>query len=81
LTGSHLYEVHRRINALKLMREIPEVQIQIEKGELNLSSLSVAQSFFRTDAAADKKEVLAALKNKTKKRGRESGEEVFSQNA
>jgi len=58
---------YRRINALKLMREIPEIQTQIEKGELNLSSLTVAQSLFKADATVDKKEVLAALKNKTKR--------------
>lgn len=60
-------QAYRRINALKLIREIPEVHEQIAKGELTLSSLSVAQSLFKADAEVDKKEVLTALKHKSKR--------------
>jgi len=60
-------QAYRRINALKLIRELPQVQEQIAKGELTLSSLAVAQSLFKVNSEADKKEVLAALKNKSKR--------------
>jgi len=60
-------QAYRRINALKLIKELPEVQQQIEKGELTLSSLGVAQSLFKTDSSVDKKAVLSALKNKSKR--------------
>ena len=38
---------HRRISAMRLMREIPEVEEKIRDGALNLSVISQAQSFFR----------------------------------
>lgn len=60
-------QAYRRVNALKLMKEIPDVQSQIAQGELTLSTLTVAQSLFKTDQSVDKKEVLLALKNKTKR--------------
>lgn len=60
-------QTYRRINALKLVKEMPEIQEQISLGELSLSTLSVAQSLFKTDARVDKKEVLQALRNKSKR--------------
>jgi len=60
-------QTYRRINALKLVKEIPAVQEQIAKGELSLSTLGVAQSLFKADATVDKKEVLNALIHKSKR--------------
>jgi len=60
-------QAYRRINALKLVKEMPEIQEQIASGELSLSTLSVAQSLFKTDATVDKKVVLKALLNKSKR--------------
>ncbi len=37
----------RRIQALRLVKEIPEVEEKIESGELNLSHICQAQSYFR----------------------------------
>jgi len=58
---------YRRINALRIVKEMPEIQMQIAQGELSLSTLGVAQSLFKADATVSKKEVLAALRNKSKK--------------
>lgn len=60
-------QAYRRINALKLIKQMPEVHAQIAKGELTLSSLAVAQSLFKADEKVNKKEVLAAIKNKSKR--------------
>lgn len=60
-------QAYRRINALKLVKEFPSVRDQIAAGELSLSSLSVAQSLFKADQSVDKKEVLEALRNKSKR--------------
>lgn len=60
-------QAYRRINALKLVKEMPEIQEQIAQGEISLSTLAVAQSLFKTDATVDKKKVLTALRNKSKR--------------
>jgi len=60
-------QAYRRINALKLVKEMPEIQEQIASGELSLSTLSVAQSLFKADATVDKKKVIQALRNKSKR--------------
>jgi len=54
-------QTYRRINALKLVKEIPSVQEQIASGELSLSTLSVAQSLFKVDANVNKKELRLSL--------------------
>jgi 5-methylcytosine-specific restriction endonuclease McrA len=58
----------RRISAMKLAREIPEVCSRVETGELNLSIVSRAQSFFRKEAKfglGEKKEILETLSHKS----------------
>jgi hypothetical protein len=64
----------RRIAAMRLMREIPEVAEKIESGALNLAKLCQAQTFFRGVLQAEpqqklnterKKEVLALIEEKT----------------
>lgn len=64
----------RRIDSMRAMKLIPELEQKIISGELNLSSIAQAQSFFRHEAKAgkiysvqDKKEVLAKLQNKSSK--------------
>ena len=47
----------RRIQAMRLMNEIPEVEQKIESGALNLSNICQAQGFFR-----DQKKGRAGLK-------------------
>jgi len=42
-------EAYRRTSAMRLLGEIPEVEEKINKGELSLSHLGLAQSFFRQE--------------------------------
>jgi len=62
----------RRIQALRLMNEIPQVKAKIESGALSLTNISHAQSLFRESKKAanpmnseQKLEVLAKLENKS----------------
>lgn len=62
----------RRIDSMRAMRLIPEIEEKIMTGELNLSSISQAQSFFRQESkagnsysVAQKKDVLEKLENKS----------------
>ena len=68
----------RRIQAVYLIREIPEVATKIESGALNLSNVCQAQSFFRDMKKAEpmaalthdqKTEVLAKLEDKSSREG------------
>lgn len=60
-------QTYRRINALKLIKEIPQVQKQIASGTLTLSIINVAQTLFKADTNVNKVEVLASLENKSKR--------------
>jgi len=42
-------EAYRRTSAMRLLGEMPEVEEKINKGELSLSHLGLAQSFFRQE--------------------------------
>jgi hypothetical protein len=64
----------RRIAAMRLLTEIPEVAEKLESGALNLAKLCQAQTYFRSVRQAEpaqalnterKKEVLEKLENKT----------------
>lgn len=69
----------RRLQAMRLIKEIPEVEKKIESGELSLSNISQAQSFFReikraSDSVtempkAEKLEILSKLENKSARDG------------
>lgn len=61
-------QAYRRVQAMRLMREIPEIESKIEEGSLTLSSLSQAQNYFRkTDTSKEeKKAILEKLENATK---------------
>ena len=62
-------QAYRRVQAMRLMRDIPEIETKIEEGSLTLSSLSQAQSFFRKveHTKEEKREVLSKLQNTTKR--------------
>lgn len=56
----------RRINAARLLSEIPEIESRIETGTLSLSNLSQVTHFFKEDKTIDlekKKEVLSQIEN------------------
>lgn len=61
-------QAYRRVQAMRLMRDIPEIESKIEEGALTLSNLSQAQNYFRkVEHSKDEKiEVLAKLENATK---------------
>jgi hypothetical protein len=42
-------QAYRRINAMKLLRELPEVEEQINAGDLSLTHIDIAQKHFRTE--------------------------------
>ncbi len=58
---------HRRISAMSLLKVLPEIEEQIQSGELSLSVAAQAQSFFReegrsrTVSVEEKKETVASL--------------------
>jgi hypothetical protein len=63
----------RRINSMRLLRDLPELKKDIEEGKHSLSSLAQAHKFFRTEekhnnqklSTEEKMEVLQKLENKT----------------
>ncbi len=67
----------RRIQAMRLLKEIPEVETKIGSGELSLTNLSQAQSYFREVKKKnlrplpleEKREVLDRLENKSSREG------------
>src|SRR4029077_15052451 len=75
---------HRRIAAMRLLKELPELEEKIESGSLSLSVISQAQSFFRQESKMEKvtpeekREILAALENKST---REAEKELLSRSS
>src|SRR4051812_17637443 len=62
----------RRIDAMRVLKVVPEIEKKIESGSLSLTTLSQAQKFFRQEAKVEnklapeeKKEVLAVLEGKS----------------
>jgi hypothetical protein len=57
----------RRIDAMRLLKEMPELEEKIEKGNLSLSTVARAQNFFKKeDVSTEQKiEVMALLENKS----------------
>jgi hypothetical protein len=71
-------QASRRIQAMRLLKEIPEVEEKIATGSLNLSSVQQAQSFFREVqqsaprriiSTQEKLDVLEKLENKSVREG------------
>ena len=56
---------NRRIQAARLLKDVPEVAIKIETGALTLTTMWQAQKFMRGQKAATKRQVLQKLENKT----------------
>jgi adenylate cyclase class IV len=64
-------EAQRRLSAARLLRELPEIESQIQNGDLNMTNLSAVQSFIRTEKMANqplsrekKLELISAVENK-----------------
>ena len=65
-------EAYSRLSALRLMKELPQVEAKIEKGELNLTHITLMQTLFRQEQRAghafeahDKLKALDAVSNKS----------------
>ncbi len=61
---------HRRIASMRLLKEIPEMEVKLERGEISLSTLARAQTFFRQEKQniqnrEDKLQLLKVLENKS----------------
>ena len=67
-------QAYRRINAMRMLKEMPQIEEKINDGSLSLSALSVANSMFKAEAkhASDlpmekKIEVLNSLEKKSRR--------------
>jgi len=65
-------QAYRRISAMKLIQEIPEIEPVINAGEISLSHIGLAQTLFRQEKKMEneysreqKLEVLSQIKNKS----------------
>ncbi len=60
---------YRRISAVKMTREIPEVKAKLDDGSLNLTNLTLAQGFFSKEnlTVENKREVLNKIQNCSKR--------------
>jgi hypothetical protein len=72
----------RRINSMKLMRELPEIEEKIESGELSLTAASTLQGFFlsekRENKSYSKFEKLSLVKSCLNKSTREVERELIA---
>ncbi|HXH32650.1 MAG TPA: HNH endonuclease [Bacteriovoracaceae bacterium] len=65
-------QASRRVTACRLLKELPELAPDIEKGFINLSQLNQAKSFFSDENITDpkkKKDVISLLKGKSIREG------------
>jgi hypothetical protein len=69
---------YRRISAMRLLKELPELKESIESGRLSLTTVSVAQTFFRNDqkdySVHEKRELVQKLEGKS----RREAEQLFA---
>ncbi len=76
--GEHKYsegQTQRRIEAMRLMNELPQIEEKVASGELSLTNLAQARKYFRHEekvapvSIQKKIEVLEKLENKTSREG------------
>jgi 5-methylcytosine-specific restriction endonuclease McrA len=53
---------YRRIQAMRVLQQLPEIEAKLENGEVQLTHLSLAQKFFRKEAQAQNQPVSKELK-------------------
>ena len=68
----------RRISAMRLLQDIPEVAAKIQTGELNLTQIAMARVHFKEVKAtsAEKETILTSLKNQSTR----STERILAEN-
>ncbi|MEK7691174.1 MAG: hypothetical protein AAB425_09155, partial [Bdellovibrionota bacterium] len=54
----------RRINAMRLLKELPQIEPALKSGELSLSNASALQHFFKNEAKHNQKTYSGAQKQK-----------------
>ncbi len=78
-------EAYRRISAMKLITELPEVKGQIHQGHLSLTHLSMAQSLFKQEAkssqALSKEAKLEVMEKLSQTSTREAEKVILSQSS
>jgi hypothetical protein len=79
-------EAYRRTSAMRLLKDLPEVEEKINNGELSLSHLSLAQTFFQKEVRLHKLEIskeekLELLSEISEQPIREAQRIVFSQSS
>ncbi len=70
-------QAYRRIQAMRLLKQIPEVAPKINSGELSLSNINQAQRFFNENKISTKPEKLLVLKKLANKSVREEQKEIL----
>ncbi|MCB0342625.1 MAG: HNH endonuclease [Pseudobdellovibrionaceae bacterium] len=73
LLGYSESQAHRRISAMRMILEVPEVEQKLEEGKLTLTNVAEARKFFRQEEKSlgtklncqEKKQVLEKLENKS----------------
>ncbi|MBX9769041.1 MAG: hypothetical protein K2X47_17330 [Bdellovibrionales bacterium] len=64
-------QAYRRISAMRLLRDLPQIEEKLQDGTFSLTNLSLAQSLFRKEekgsafSVEKKMEILEKLQNKT----------------
>ncbi len=59
-------QAHRRISAMRLLKELPQVEDKIQSGTLNLSNLCQAQTYFKNSDKKSKTDNRPTLSHKEK---------------
>ncbi len=79
-------QAYRRISAMKLLKEIPEIEEKINRGEISLTHIGLAQTLFRQERKIQQKEMsshqkLSVLEKIANKSVREAERIAFSLNS
>ena len=66
-------QAYRRINAARLLKDLPEVEEKLNSGAITLTNASLAQNLFRQEkmSTEKKREILTQLENKTTREAQE----------
>lgn len=70
-------QAYRRIQAMRLLKEIPEAAKKIDSGELSLSNINQAQKYFKEAHVKSKVEKIVVLKKLIHKSVREGQKEIL----
>lgn len=71
-------QAYRRIQAMRLLKEIPEISNQINSGTLSLSNISQAQRYFNESKTTNKVAKIEVLKQLENKSVREAQKQLLS---